>query len=79
MFDKNYFTIAAAALTKAFMPHWGNQKDTSFNRMFGSMFPGHSPMGPSRNKPSGWIRNYRKKRDKLNRIAFESRRKNWRK
>ena len=76
MFDKNYFTIAAA-MVKAWIPHWLQQKDTSFNRMFGSMFPGRSPKGRHHDKPSGWMQGYRKKRKKLNRISFESRRNNW--
>ena len=88
MFNKQFqmFRLAKERVSKAIATRfWGTNRvghDNTldfldFNRMFGSMFPGRSPKGPQHNKPSSWKIRYRQKRKRLNRIAFESRRKNW--
>jgi len=82
MFNKQFqmFKLAKEKVSKAIATRfWGKKKETSFNRMFGSMFPGRSPKGLQHDKSNSWKIRYRQKRKRLNRIAFESRRKNWRK
>ena len=87
MFNKQFqmFRQAKEKVSKAVATRfWGNDpvpdKFLLFNRMFGSMFPGRSPKGPAHDlRPSGGLIKYRQRRKKLNKIAFESRQKNWRK